>query len=250
MRRLLYSLKKQFHTFDLLPAYFREVRLHFLDVTWGIGVGAGVPYMIFGLYSLFKTPPPIANWLAIVGAIFLSGYYLWRADHLRLQPKLCISNVVRDEWSTGFPANAPSKAILWYFPVSNISEGTTITGINVQLNKIEPSVDNLDWLPVHLHIKHDNPSRPEDSAKTFDLNPNDTRNVDFVAAIARGDTFELRHILPPVINHHVPRQKYRIQVMVTAHNLPALFRWFEVWADDNEELQCRLIEPLAQEVET
>ena len=43
--------------------------------------------MIYGLYSLFKTPPPLANWLAIVGALFLAGFYLWRADHIRLMPK-------------------------------------------------------------------------------------------------------------------------------------------------------------------
>lgn len=88
MRTFIWWIKRRFHTFDYLPEYFQAVRLHFLDVTWGIGVGAAVPYMIFGLYSLFKTPPPLANWLAIVGALFLAGYYLWRSDHIRLIPQL------------------------------------------------------------------------------------------------------------------------------------------------------------------
>jgi hypothetical protein len=88
MRTILQWLKERFRSFDYLPEYFHAVRLHFLDVTWGIGVGAAVPYMIYGLYSLFKTPPPLVNWLALVGAVFLAGYYLWRADHTRLLPQL------------------------------------------------------------------------------------------------------------------------------------------------------------------
>lgn len=91
MRTILKWLKGRFRSFDYLPEYFHAVRLHFLDVTWGIGVGAVVPYMIYGLYSLFKTPPPLVNWLALVGALFLAGYYLWRADHVRLIPRIEVS---------------------------------------------------------------------------------------------------------------------------------------------------------------
>jgi hypothetical protein len=49
--------------------------------------------MIYGLYSLFRTPPPIVNWLAIVGALFLAGYYLWRADHIRLIRQIAVGDV-------------------------------------------------------------------------------------------------------------------------------------------------------------
>jgi hypothetical protein len=54
MRSFFEWLGKRFHSFDYLPEYFGAVRAHFLDVTWGIGVGAGVPYMILGLYSIFR----------------------------------------------------------------------------------------------------------------------------------------------------------------------------------------------------
>lgn len=91
MRTILKWIRGRFRSFDYLPEYFHAVRLHFLDVTWGIGVGAAVPYMIYGLYSLFKTPTPLVNWLAIIGALFLAGYYLWRADHIRLIPQLSIA---------------------------------------------------------------------------------------------------------------------------------------------------------------
>jgi hypothetical protein len=54
---ILRWLKRRFGTFDLLPQYFKAAHPQFLDILWGIGVGAAVPYVIFGLYSLFKTPP-------------------------------------------------------------------------------------------------------------------------------------------------------------------------------------------------
>ena len=41
MGAILQWIKGRFHTFDYLHEYFHAVRLHFLDVTWGIGVGAG-----------------------------------------------------------------------------------------------------------------------------------------------------------------------------------------------------------------
>src|SRR5947207_806114 len=91
-------LKRRFRTFDHLLEYFHAVRLHFLDVIWGIGVGAAVPYMILGLYSLFKTPPPLFNWLAIIGALFLAGYYLWRANHIRLVPSIEVTQVKEQNW--------------------------------------------------------------------------------------------------------------------------------------------------------
>ena len=49
---------------------------------------------------MFKTPPPLVNWLAIVGALFLAGYYLWRADHIRLQPKFKVEKVIPQRTET------------------------------------------------------------------------------------------------------------------------------------------------------
>jgi hypothetical protein len=72
-------------------------------------VGVVVPYVIYGLYSLFQTPPALVNWLAILGALFLAGYYVWREDHIRLIPKLKI-----DGWHLQpTPTLEPSTGKSW-----------------------------------------------------------------------------------------------------------------------------------------
>jgi len=92
-------LIKRFRTFDYAADYFKAALGHFGDVFWGAAVGAGigsilgvsVPFLILALYSQFQTPPRFLNWLAILFAVILAGYYVWRADHVRLTPKLGIS---------------------------------------------------------------------------------------------------------------------------------------------------------------
>jgi hypothetical protein len=236
MHRFIRWLNKRFGTFDLLPEYFTAAASQMQNILWG----ALLPFVAWGIWFVLGNPPMWVNATAIGLALFLAGYYVWRADHIRLEPKVEIAQVVSDEWIAGGVPEALRRAILWYFPVTNKSDGTTITGVNVQLNQIEPAVDNLDWLPVHLHIKHDNPIRAEDLIRTFDLSPGDTKNVDFVAGLVGDNHFEIRHILPNHINHSVNSGRYRIQVMVTAQNFAPLFKWFEVWIDNNGVLQCRV----------
>jgi hypothetical protein len=87
MRRLFRWFRSRFHTFDLLPEYFTAATQRAVDILWGVAL----PFLVWMAYSLFKTPAPWINWLAMVAALFLAGYYVWRADHVRLLPKLEIS---------------------------------------------------------------------------------------------------------------------------------------------------------------
>jgi hypothetical protein len=225
----------------LSPSLLWEYVVAFKNTFWEIFWGAGVLGIIFGIYTLYRSPS--LPWLLcyLLAVSFMTGYLLWRTDHVRLEPRVSIVQVVQDEWMVGGVPEAQHQAILWYFSVKNASDGSTVTGINVQLNRIEPPVYNLDWLPVHLHIKHDNPARAENHLLAFDLNPGGCKNVDFVSAFVGDGHFEIRHILPAHINHGVRNGRYRVQVMVTANNLAPLFRWFEVWTDDNRVLQCRMV---------
>jgi hypothetical protein len=79
-------LKTRFQTFDLLAEYFTAAMQGAVDVLWGVAL----PFLAWMVYSLFKTPAPWINWLAILSALFLAGYYVWRADHVRLIPKLAV----------------------------------------------------------------------------------------------------------------------------------------------------------------
>jgi hypothetical protein len=236
MRSFVRWLNKRFSTFDLLPEYFTSAANQMQNILWG----ALLPFLAWGIWFIVSTPPTWINVCAIGLALFMAGYYVWRAHHLRLIPQLTIDQLVRDTWDVpGLVPEAQREATLWYFHVQNTSEGITVTGVNVELNEIIPALDNLDWLPVHLHIKHDNPIRPQDAILRFYLNPVGMKNVDFVSAITGDDHFYINHVLPEPINHNVPNGEYRIQVKVTANNLAPVFKWFKVWSD-NGGLQCKM----------
>jgi hypothetical protein len=83
------KLHRWFKTFDLLPGYFKAVYVQWHEVLWG----ATVPAVIFFLWWSIGLPPTkaVVGWF--VCALFLAGYYLWRADHVRLMPKFAVRGV-------------------------------------------------------------------------------------------------------------------------------------------------------------
>jgi len=214
--------------------YFEAMRPEFSDVFWGVGVGAGLPFLIYALYSQFAYPTPFVNWMAILGAVFLGGYYLWRADHVRLQPKFVITQVLAQPWTD---QNNGKAAMGYYFEVVNTSETTTIRDAQVELAEITPLVENLEWLPVHLIQKHD---RSEPLAKTFDLHPGQLKHIDFVSAYQRGQQFTVLHLVSNVNNQVVGRDKRRLKVTVTGENVPSISKWFDVYFDQEGYFVCEM----------
>jgi hypothetical protein len=97
-----------------------------------------MPYLTYALYSQFAYPPPLVNWLAIVGAVFLGGYYLWHADHLRLQKQLAVVGISAYPFTTadGHVAN------VYDINITNNSEAMTIHGVQVKLREISPQVEH------------------------------------------------------------------------------------------------------------
>ena len=78
---------------------------------------------------------------------------------------------------------------LFYIAIQNPS-ARPLRGVTALLTHIEPGVENLDWLPIPLHIKHDN-SAPR--RETFDMNPRGVRHIDLVAKCDRSDSIEVCH---------------------------------------------------------
>jgi hypothetical protein len=111
------------------------------EVFWGPTL-IGIP---FGLYTLYYAPA--RKWFAayIVFVAFLTGYYLWRDYHVRLQPAFAIAKILPQTWT--HPGTG-EHAMLYYFEVINMSETTSIHDVEVQLTEIVPEVENLEWLPV------------------------------------------------------------------------------------------------------
>src|SRR5712692_6891980 len=117
--------------------------------------------------------------------------------HQRLLPRLKIpANVYEQQWlnSSGIPCSA------FYIDVVNDSDGTSIDTVSVKLTKLEPTVNNLDWLPVPLFIKHDN-NKPY--TKSFILNPRERRCIDLVSAIKGDHSIDIRHTVDGV-NSKIP----------------------------------------------
>jgi hypothetical protein len=66
--------------------YWRAVREHAWETFWG----AGVLGVVFTAYTLYYPPArPYIPW-AVAWAILVAGYFIWRADHVRLLPKMTL----------------------------------------------------------------------------------------------------------------------------------------------------------------
>lgn len=104
MSKFLGWLKTRFATFDLVPDYFGALAQSWQDVLWG----ASMPAIAFGLYWAFYEPSAKVLTIFFVAVMFVAGYYIWRADHLRLMPKLTISKFILEE--TGL-AGVPVRSI-------------------------------------------------------------------------------------------------------------------------------------------
>lgn len=66
----------------------------FKDKAWEIFWGPTVLGVIFGLFTLWY--PPALTWFCVylLTVSFMTGYYLWRDDYVRLQPKLRIEKII------------------------------------------------------------------------------------------------------------------------------------------------------------
>jgi hypothetical protein len=100
--------------------------------------------------------------------------------------------------------------------------------------KIEPRVQDLDWLPVPLRIKHDHNPQHETE---FILNPGVPQPIDLVVARIGDNHFALLHSIKQ-INRSIPAGEYKITVVASGENVPPFSRVFRISIDSHSELQC------------
>jgi hypothetical protein len=91
MRKFLNWFAERIGELDLLRDYFASIAAHWQAVLWG----AGVPAVIWGIWFIVGAPPSWVNWTAVLVALFLANYYVWRADHVRLIPKFGVPEVIK-----------------------------------------------------------------------------------------------------------------------------------------------------------
>jgi hypothetical protein len=74
---------------DLVPDYFVALYEQWHAILWG----ASVPAVIFFLWWTLGLPPIAAIVVWFVTALFFAGYFVWRANHLRLIPRFKIGQL-------------------------------------------------------------------------------------------------------------------------------------------------------------
>jgi len=82
--------KRRYQELDLLPEYSRLVFTRWQALLWGGSVLA----VLWGAHFILGEWPSWINWTAITVALFFAGFYTWRADHVRLIPRLAVQNAV------------------------------------------------------------------------------------------------------------------------------------------------------------
>ena len=128
------------------------------------------------------------------------------------------------------------SAGLWdsvYIEVVNESATATIEHVSVRLTRIQPPSAQMSWLPVPLHIKHDNhtPYQTE-----LALNPKDHRHIDLITGFV-GGFFNIDHAVPGVTKG-IPQDKYRLTIVASGQDVPPSSQIFEVWPDEMGHLRC------------
>jgi hypothetical protein len=84
-------IKSRLRTFALLPDYFGAIAQRWQDILWG----ASMPAIVIVIWSaIWGVPTPIIV-VFLVLAMFIAGYYAWRADHERFLPRLEVVNKPR-----------------------------------------------------------------------------------------------------------------------------------------------------------
>jgi len=130
----------------------------------------------------------------------------------KLEPTVEFSETaIIQQWTDQF-TQKPCRA--FYIAVKN-SSATPLRGVSVLLTNIVPGVPNLDWLPIPLHIKHDNavPNR-----EVFNMNPMGLRHIDLVSHMETTSTFTVEHTVNGT-NKDIPVGVYIFTVRVEGQNV-------------------------------
>lgn len=178
--------------------------------------GVAVPWIVYGAIVT----------VCVLVACFEQGFEY----HKRLEPRLCIAPVAhRQQWTD----QSGRSCTAYHVDVRNDSAGVTIQRVKVRLTRTDPEIANLNWLPVPLHLKHDNvtPYQAE-----FTLNPKEIQQVDVVSAVEGAASFQIMHVVSGV-NRDMPPQRHLLTITASGENVPPFDAQFEVCLDDQGRLR-------------
>src|ERR1700733_3028951 len=219
---------RRFQTFDRLPQYFTAAASQMQNILWG----ALLPFLAWGIWFIVSNPPTWVNVTAVGLALVMAGYYVWRADHVRLEQKNEVTEVRRHTWD-----REGHLGVQYYFWIVNKKEAITIRQVRAQLVQMIPEIETVSWLPITLHQQHDN---TQPAAQTFDLNPSEPKNIDLLTGIDGATYFNVSHIVPSVNAAVQITGRHRLKIMITGNDIAILCVWFVVWMDPDGVLRCKM----------
>jgi hypothetical protein len=213
----------------LVWEYWLAFKEHGWETFWGATL-LGLP---FGIYTLYRSPSVLVLLSYLLCVVFLTGYSLWRADHIRLQQKIEV-RVRRHSWTI----ETGGQGWQYFLEVINESEAVTIRGVQVQLQEVIP--DNQDWLPVTLHQQHDTLRHDGTYPDRFDLNPSVPKNVDLFSAATGGGSFQINHIVTHASLIFSFSPKHRLHVTISGQDIKPLSVWLDAWMNEERIPQCEI----------
>lgn len=210
---------------DNLLDYVRVILRRF----WALLGGGSLSVIGLAVYEHYAQKA--ASWniyagiiaLCLIVAIFGQGV----SDYARLKPRMRIGPLEQQ-----FPS-MQAPWVLYYFSISNESEAVALGHVAVRLMRLDPRVPTMNWLPVPLHLKHDNKTP---FLTEFTLNPGEMKHIDLVELMSTRE-LEIKHVVPGVTKE-IPYGKYRLTVEATAENSPPIRALFEVRIGSDGNLKC------------
>jgi hypothetical protein len=209
--------------------------LAFKEKGWEVFWGPTLLGVVFGVYTLWHSPALPWFLLYVLAVVFLTGYYLWRVNHVRLTPKLGIGEV-NMKWTGIGPAHPDTKRRYVQVPVKCETEGP-VKDCRGQLLRISKWVEgDGKWEITHIN-------------ETLDLEWSFVNDPPTVINLEHGAPRQLnvfwventhRHIVTCTRFHprlaSTPPGRFKFDVRVAREECPPVYASFEVttgnaWCD-------------------
>ena len=217
----------------------------FRILLWTIALMSGLASIVrewIATFSPGAVKAPSLFDACLVTCFVASCTYAWcleRQNVNRLQKKLLPALGIAPKilWQDGENSNGWHYATV-YIEIFNDSAMSRIDGVAVRLTKMEPEVKDLDWLPVPLHIKHDNPAPGQQNKTEFSLNAGERKHIDLATAYVGAATIAIEHVVPGVTRNIPSQDRYTLVVQATGRDVPPTERKFSVWMEDDKLHSC------------
>lgn len=158
------------------------------------------------------------------------------AQHKRLTPSATIRHLRERVWPPTAYAGFTGRE--YYFEIFNLSEAQTLEQVRVELISMQPDV--IGYLPVPLHIKHD-----DYESREFSINPGSGRFIDLVTGPVGGDPrSQQAMIIAHTVNKDrttIPHGRYKLTVRVSAKDSAPVIAVLEAWISEDGNLKCILL---------